>query len=64
MRGGAIDQKTADVLNTTLKNAIYLRAKLRLDALKIYLQARAKKVAIPVGFLPEGVETLAAQGKK
>jgi hypothetical protein len=47
-----IDAKTADALNTTLKGAVYLNAKLRLDAAKIFLTAQIKKIEIPKGFLP------------
>ncbi len=52
-RSGTIDAKTADALNTTLKGATYLRAKLRLDAAKILLQSRIKKVQIPENLLAE-----------
>lgn len=52
-KGGTIDAKTADALNTTLKGATYLRAKLRLDAAKIVLQAQIKKISVPANLLPE-----------
>jgi hypothetical protein len=52
-RSNAIDAKTADALNTTLKGAVYLRAKLRLDAAKIVLQAQIKKITVPDNLLPE-----------
>lgn len=52
-KGGTIDAKTADALNTTLKGATYLRAKLRLDAAKIILQASIKKITVPPNLLPE-----------
>jgi len=48
-----VDNKTADSMNTTLKGAVYLNAKLRLDAAKLLLQARIKKVDIPQGMLPD-----------
>jgi len=48
-----VDNKTADSMNTTLKGAVYLNAKLRLDAAKLLLQARVKKVDIPQGMLPD-----------
>jgi len=47
-----IDNKTADALNTTLKGAVYLNAKLRLDAAKMLLTAKIKKVDLPEGMLP------------
>lgn len=50
---GSIDAKTADALNTTLKGATYLRAKLRLDAAKIIIQAQIKKIDVPPNLLPE-----------
>jgi hypothetical protein len=40
-------------LNTTLKGAVYLNGKLKLDALKLYVQAEIKKIEIPKGMLPE-----------
>ena len=49
---GKYDPKTADALNTTLKGAIYLRAKLPLDYAKLYLNAAIKKVNIPQNLLP------------
>lgn len=48
-----IDNKTADSLNTTLKGAVYLNAKLRLDAAKLLLTAKVKKVELPSGMLPD-----------
>ena len=54
-RSGELDSKTADALNTTLKGAMYLQVKLRLDALKIFTQAAIKKVEIPSYLLPEGL---------
>lgn len=50
---GKIDSKTADALNTTLKGAVYLNGKLKLDALKLFVQAEIKKIQIPKGMLPE-----------
>jgi hypothetical protein len=52
-RSGGIDNKTADVLNTTLKGATYLNGRLKLDYAKILLQAEIKKIKIPQGLLPE-----------
>jgi len=52
-RNGKMDAKTADALNTTLKGSVYLNAKLRLDAAKIFMQAQIKKIEIPKGLLPE-----------
>jgi len=52
-RAGTIDAKTADALNTTLKGATYLRAKLRLEAAKLFVQANIKKLKIPEHLLPE-----------
>ena len=48
-----IDGKQADSMNTTLKNQIYLNVKLKMDYLKIQLQAQIKKVTLPKGLLPE-----------
>lgn len=50
---GKIDAKTADGMNTTLKGAVYLNAKLRIDAAKLFLQAAIKKVTIPPNMLPD-----------
>lgn len=50
---GEIDGKTADGLNTTIKSAIYLNVKLRMDYLKMILQANIKKIDLPEGLLPE-----------
>ena len=52
-KDGRIDSKTADGLNTTLKGSVYLNGKLKLDYLKIYIQAKVKKIDLPVGFLPK-----------
>lgn len=52
-RTGKIDAKTADGMNTTLKGAVYLNAKLRIDAAKLVLQAQIKKVQIPPNMLPD-----------
>jgi len=48
-----VDNKTADALNTTLKGAVYLNAKLRLDAAKLLLNAKIKKIDLPPGMLPD-----------
>jgi len=50
---GQIDAKTADALNTTLKGSIFLHAKLKLDAAKLWLNAHVKKIELPPGLLPE-----------
>ena len=50
---GQVDAKTADALNTTLKGAVYLNAKLKLDAAKLIINAQIKKINIPAGLLPE-----------
>ena len=52
-RSGALDNKTADVLNTTLKGSVYLNGRLKLDYAKLIMQAQIKKVTIPRGLLPE-----------
>ncbi len=52
-KDGKMDAKTADALNTTLKGSVFLNAKLRLDAAKIWMQAQVKKIEIPKGLLPE-----------
>lgn len=51
-RTGKIDAKTADALNTTLKGAVYLNGKLKMDAAKLILQAQIKKITIPANLLP------------
>lgn len=55
-RDGEIDSKQADALNTTLKGATYLRVKLRMDLLKIVVQAAQKKIIIPEHLLPDGLK--------
>jgi len=52
---GRIDAKQADGINTTLKGATYLQVKLRMDLLKIVVQAASKKIAVPKHLLPEGL---------
>ena len=42
-----IDAKTADALNTTIKQASYLNGKLKLDYLKLLLTAKIKKIELP-----------------
>lgn len=44
---GTIDAKTADALNTTLKQSAYLNGKLKLDYLKLMLTAKIKKIELP-----------------
>ena len=51
-RDGKIDAKTADALNTTLKGQTYILGKLRLDYMKIMINAQVKKVTFPKGILP------------
>jgi uncharacterized membrane protein YkvA (DUF1232 family) len=60
-RDGKIDAKTADAMNTTIKGAVYLNGKLRIDAAKLFLQAAIKKVVIPVDMMPD-LASLAAKG--
>jgi len=50
---GKIDSKAVDGVNTIVKNQIYLNVKLRMDFMKICLQAGIKKINLPVGVLPE-----------
>jgi len=52
-KDGRIDPKTADSLNTTIKNSVYLNVKMKMDYLKLYLQASIKKVELPTNLLPE-----------
>jgi hypothetical protein len=52
-KDGKIDPKTADSLNTTIKNSVYLNVKMKMDYLKIFLQAQIKKIDLPKGLLPE-----------
>lgn len=58
IREGKVDGKQVDGLNTLIKNQIYLNVKLRMDYLKIYTQARAKKIDLPIGLLPDGLQKL------
>lgn len=51
-RSGEIDAKTADAMNTTLKGAVYLNAKLKMEAAKLFITAQVKKIQIPNGMLP------------
>jgi hypothetical protein len=51
-RNGRIDNKTADVLNTTLKGATFLNGKLKLEYAKLYMQSQVKKFEFPKGVLP------------
>jgi len=57
---GLIDTKTADGINTTLKGAIYLNAKLKMDAAKLIMQSKIKKLQLPAGLL----ETFLGTNKK
>jgi len=50
---GQIDSKSADSINTTLKGCVYLNGKLKLDAAKLLLQAKIKKIDIPDGMFPQ-----------
>lgn len=52
-KNGQIDAKTADGMNTTLKGAVYLNGKLKMDAAKLWLHAQVKKVTLPEGMLPD-----------
>lgn len=51
-RSGKLDNKTADVLNTTLKGATFLNGKLKLEYAKLYMQSQVKKFEFPRGILP------------
>jgi len=55
-RSGQIDAKTLDGCNTVIKSQQYLLGKLRLDAMKLFLTARIKKIDLPQGLLPSGLE--------
>lgn len=46
---GQLDAKTADAMNTVIKSSTYLLAKLPMDAYKIFVQAKIKKIEIPEG---------------
>jgi hypothetical protein len=63
-RNGLIDGKTADALNTTLKGVTYLRAKLPMDAAKLLVMARIKKIDLPSGLLPENIAEAVKEDKK
>jgi hypothetical protein len=63
-RNGLIDGKTADGLNTTLKGVNYLRAKLPMDAAKLMVQAKIKKIDIPDGLLPASIADSVKEDKK
>jgi hypothetical protein len=52
-RAGKLDNKTADVLNTVLKGATFLRGKLPLEYAKLYMASQVKKFDFPVGMLPK-----------
>lgn len=49
---GQLDAKAADAMNTTLKGAVYLNGKLKMEVAKMFLQAKIKKVTIPPEMLP------------
>lgn len=54
-KDGSIDAKTADAMNTTLKGLQYMKGKLRMDYLKLILQAKIKKISdIPFDVLQLG----------
>jgi hypothetical protein len=57
-QAGAIDAKTADAMNTTLKGSSYLQGKLRLDAAKLFITSRVKKIEFPPGLLPALAESI------
>jgi hypothetical protein len=48
-RAGRMDNKTADVLNTTLKGVVYLHGKLPLEYQRLYVQAQIKKLDVSPG---------------
>lgn len=50
---GQLDAKSVDGINTTLKGLTYLNVKLRMDYMKMIVQAKIKKVDLPKGLLPE-----------
>lgn len=52
-RVGAIDSRSADALNTTLKGAMYLRATLPLKVFEAMVRAQIKKINVPVDLLPQ-----------
>jgi hypothetical protein len=57
-REGKIDAKSADGLNTTLKNSFNLLVKVPMDLLKLTIQARIKKVEIDIPrYLPGQVKS-------
>ena len=44
---GLIDSKAADGINTTLKGSVYLNVKVKMDLVKLLVQAKIKKISIP-----------------
>jgi len=57
-REGQIDAKSADGINTTLKNSFQLLVKVPMDLLKLTIQARIKKVEIDIPrYLPGQVKS-------
>jgi len=50
---GEVDAKSVDGVNTIVKSQIYLNVKLRMDFMKLCLQADIKKIDLPDGMLPE-----------
>lgn len=47
VKHGRCDNKAADVRNTIIKAGTYLNVKLKMDYMKLYLQAKIKKVELP-----------------
>jgi len=58
---GSLDAKGADALNTTIKNSVYLVAKLPMDIAKLYIQARIKKLSLPDTIFPIRLQLKAGQ---
>lgn len=50
---GEVDSKSVDGVNTIMKHVIYLNVKMKMDFIKLCLQADIKKIALPVAILPE-----------
>lgn len=61
---GRIDAKTADALNTTLKGAVYLHGTLKINYARLLLQAKIKKVDLPVSLAPLGLLSGPAPSEK
>lgn len=60
---GQVDSRTANSILATILGSRFLiadlpakQAKMRLDAAKLYLTAKSKKIAVPKKMLPESIE--------